>query len=202
MIDVFTRMVIPLAGPETRGSLLAGRRLVAIDGTDLDLPDTPSNVDFFGRPALIWGEYATFPQARLVGLAECGTHAILDAEIGPRTKLEIALSRDLVGRLKPGTTVCADGPWLALIIPTSGTDRRRTAPLMVRVIDYTVDDGRENPELDRLLTTILDPTKATAEDLATVASRGWEIGSSRKSGGYLCYHYALRGSGRFFPSTL
>ena len=40
----------------------------------------------------------------------------------------------------------ADGSWLALIIPTSGTDRRRTAPLMVRVIDHTIDDGRENPQ--------------------------------------------------------
>jgi len=83
---------------------------VAIDGTDLDLADTPSNVDFFGRPALIWGEYATFPQARVVGLAECGTHAILDAEIGPRTKSEIALSRDLVGRLKPGPRSAPTGP--------------------------------------------------------------------------------------------
>lgn len=127
---------------------------------------------------LIWGEYAAFPQARLVGLAECGTPAILDAETGPCSKSDIALSRDLVGRLKPGTLMRADGSWLALIIPTSGTDRRRTAPLMVRVIDYTIDGGRENPESDRLFTTILDPTKATAEDLATIASKGWEIEST------------------------
>lgn len=127
---------------------------------------------------LIWGEYAAFPQARLVGLAECGIPAILDAETGPCSKSDIALSRDLVGRLKPGTLMRADGSWLALIIPTSGTDRRRTAPLMVRVIDYTIDGGRENPESDRLFTTILDPTKATAEDLATIASKGWEIEST------------------------
>ena len=70
MHDLFTRVVIPLAGPETRGSWLAGRRLVAIDGLILDLADTPANVDFFGRPALSRGKYAAFPQARLVGLAE------------------------------------------------------------------------------------------------------------------------------------
>ena len=157
---------------------MAGRRLVAIDGTVLDLADTPANFDFFGRPALIWGEYAAFPQARLVGMAEYGTHTILDAEIGPCTKSDIALSRDLDGRLKPGTLMRTDGSWLALIIPTSGTDRRRTAPLMVRLIDYTIDGGRENPESYRLFTTILDPTKATAEDLATVASKRWQIEST------------------------
>lgn len=33
--------------------------------------------------------------------------------------------------------------WLATIKPTSGTDRAKTEPLTVRVIDYTIDDGRE-----------------------------------------------------------
>ncbi len=251
--DLFVRVARPLATPKTPGSWLAGRRLVAIDGTVLDLADTSANVDFFGRPPSSRGEHAAFPQARLVALAECGTHAILDAEIGPCTTSEIALSKDLVGRLGPGVLVLADrgfygftlwqhaaatgadllwrvktnlrprfrhalpdGSWLAQIIPTSGTGRSTTAPLQVRVIDYTIEDGRENPESYRLLTTILDPAEATAEDLATVYSERWEIESTfdelkthqrgprgvlrskspdlvlQEIWGHLCCHYAIR----------
>lgn len=251
--DLFTRVVVPLAGPQTPGSWLAGRRLVAIDGTVLDLADTPGNADFFGRPPSSRGEHAAFPQARLVALAECGTHAILDAEIGPCVISEIALSRDLVDRLKPGTLVMADrgfygftlwqqaaatgadllwrvktnlrprhletledGSWLAQIIPTSGTDRTKTPPLKVRVIDYTIEDGRENPDSYRLLTTILDPSDAPAEELAAVYSQRWEIESTfdelkthqrgpravlrskspdlvqQEIWGHLCCHYAVR----------
>ena len=37
---------------DTPGSWLAGRRMVAIDGTCLDVADTPENADYFGRPAV------------------------------------------------------------------------------------------------------------------------------------------------------
>jgi hypothetical protein len=39
----------------------------------------------------------------------------------------------------------------------AGTDLQRTPPLQVRVIDYTIEDGRENPDSYRLLATILGP---------------------------------------------
>ncbi|MFJ9371269.1 transposase [Nocardia sp. NPDC101769] len=61
------------------------------------------------------------------------------------------------------------------ITPTSGPNRRKTAPSTVRVIDYTLDDGRDNPEQYRLLTTILDPGKADARDLALAYAQRWEI---------------------------
>lgn len=47
----------------------------------------------------------------------------------------------------------------------------------MRVVDYTIDDGRHNPDAYRLLTTILDPAEASAEELATVYSERWEIES-------------------------
>lgn len=74
--DLFHRVARPLAGPDTPGSWLTGRRLVAIDGTVLDLADTTVNARFLGRPASGRGEKSTFPQARVRALAECGTHAI------------------------------------------------------------------------------------------------------------------------------
>ena len=110
----------------------------------------------------------------------------------------------------------ADGSWLARIVPMSGTNRATTEPLTVRVIDYTVDDGRDNPEEYRLLTTILDPAEAGAEDLAAAYARRWEIETTfdelkthqrgpravlrskapdlvqQEIWGHLCCHYAIR----------
>ena len=105
---LFDRVARPLAAVETPGSWLAGRRLVAIDGTTLDVADTAVNDEFFGRPGVNKGERSAFPQARVVGLAECGTHAMFDAVLGPCTTGENTLARDLVARLEPGMVVLAD----------------------------------------------------------------------------------------------
>jgi hypothetical protein len=43
---------------------------------------------------------------------------------------------------------------------------KRAEPITVRVIDYTLEDGRENSERYRLFTTILDPAQASATELA------------------------------------
>ena len=251
--DLFARVARPLAEADTPGSWLGGRRLVAIDGTCLDLADTAANADFFGRPGSSRGEKSAFPQARLVALAECGTHAIIDAEIGGCRTSEIEIARQLVDRLTPGMLVLADrgfygfrlwaqaaatgadllwrvkstlrpqhletladGSWLARIIATSGANRSMTEPLIVRVVDYAIDDGRDNPEQYRLLTTILDPGQASAEDLAATYSHRWEIENTfdelkthqrgpravlrskspdlvqQEIWGHLCCHYAIR----------
>ena len=93
---LFDRVARPLATEETPGSWLAGRRLVAIDGTCLDVADTKANDELFGRPGVNKGERSAFPQARLVAVAECGTHAIVDAEVGPYTTAENTLAGELI----------------------------------------------------------------------------------------------------------
>ena len=108
MRDLFARVARPVARADTPGSWLAGRRVVAIDGTCVDVPDTPENAAFFGRPPSSRGEQSAFPQARLVAVAECGTHAVFDAVIGACATSEIELTRELVGRLTPGMLVLAD----------------------------------------------------------------------------------------------
>src|SRR5680860_61994 len=105
---LFRRVAKPLAEPEAPGGWLAGRRLMAIDGTCLDVADTPANDEFFGRAGVNKGERAAFPLARVVGLAECGTHAVIDAEVGPYTTSEVALAGPLVDRLGPGMLVLVD----------------------------------------------------------------------------------------------
>jgi hypothetical protein len=51
---------------------------MAVDGVVLDVPDTPENVERFGKSGS-GGVTSPFPQVRMVGLAECGTHAIVAA---------------------------------------------------------------------------------------------------------------------------
>ena len=249
---LFARVARPLASPANKGAFLAGRRLVAIDGTCLDVADTTENTLAFGRPGVNKGEQAAFPQARVVAVAECGTHAIFDAVIGPYSTSEIELSRELVARLEPGMLLLADrgfygfrlwaqasatgadlcwraksnllprhietlsdGSWLAEVRP-GGNEGRHATPLRLRVIDYTVDDGRATSEDYRLLTTILDPDEASAEALAAAYAQRWEIESAfdelkthqrgprtvlrskspdlveQEIWGHLCCHFAIR----------
>src|SRR5215210_1265614 len=70
----------PLAEPETvPEAFLFGLRLMAVDGTVLDLPDTPENVRVFGKRHSPRGTSAWL-QARVVAISECATHAVLEAE--------------------------------------------------------------------------------------------------------------------------
>lgn len=105
--ELFERTAVPLAGLGTKGAWLRSRRLMAIDGFVLDIADTEENVLRYGRSQN--GPHASaFPQARIVGLGECGSHAIVAAELaGPRTG-EDTLAAKLVESLEPGMLVMAD----------------------------------------------------------------------------------------------
>lgn len=106
--SLFRRVAKPLATKKTKGAFLGGRRLVAIDGTSLDVADTPENEAFFHRPGVSKGEQAAFPQARVVALAECATHAVLDAVIGQARTSEVVLAKEILARLSPGVLLLAD----------------------------------------------------------------------------------------------
>jgi hypothetical protein len=105
---LFTRVAAPLAEPGAPGAWLAGRRLVAIDGMCLDVADTVENAGWFGRPGVNKGERSAFPQARVVAIAECGTHAIFDAAVGVYATAENTLAGELIERLEPGMLLWAD----------------------------------------------------------------------------------------------
>jgi hypothetical protein len=85
----------------------AGMRLVAIDGSRLELADEAHNVEAFGRPGSRTG-HSGYPQAQCAVLVECATHAILSAEIGPYRGDEWALCLNLLGALEPGMLCLAD----------------------------------------------------------------------------------------------
>lgn len=107
LAEVFEQVAGPVADSLTRGAWLRGWRLVAIDGFEVDLPDSPGNATEFGYA----GSDATpsaFPKARVVALAECGTHAFLAAAVGAWSVGEKTLANRLYQRLHPDELVTAD----------------------------------------------------------------------------------------------
>lgn len=70
--QLHARVVRCLATPDTPGAFYKGMRLMAIDGTVMDVPDSEANQQF-GRSTGSRGD-AAFPQIRKVSLVELGTH--------------------------------------------------------------------------------------------------------------------------------
>ncbi len=256
LAELFARGCVPLATPSTPGAFWRGRRLVSIDGTTLDVADTPENAAELGRPGSRRGSGEdAFPQLRVVALAECGTHAMFAAAMGPCTTGEPTLARDLASGLGPGMLVLADRGFCAhplfsafaatgadlcwqakanAVLPVLGRhpdgsfaselvahDDRRTRDRVtpVRVVEYEVDDPGRPQAGDtryRLVTTILNPDDAPADELAALYAERWEFESAldelkshqrgprvvlrskapggvrQEAWGYLCTHYAIR----------
>ena len=113
---LFAEVARPLATRETTGAWYRGWRVLAVDGTTLDVADTPANAAAFGRPKTHRGEQAAFPQVRVVAVAECGTHALVDAAMGPLAKGETTLAAGLLtagGTLGQGVLLLADRQFVA-----------------------------------------------------------------------------------------
>ncbi|WP_406275055.1 IS4 family transposase [Actinacidiphila glaucinigra] len=106
---LFARVCRPVATEATPGAWYGRWRLVAVDGTTFDLPDTEANGAFYGRPGSPRGQRrGAFPQARVAALVECGTHAVFAAEVGPLAEHETVLARRLFDRLSTGMLLLAD----------------------------------------------------------------------------------------------
>ena len=104
MSQLFARVARPLATQETPGAFLGGLRVMAVDGTVLDVPDSFANARVFGYPGSRPGTKAAFPKVRLVLLIEAGTHLIVDAlmcpyRMGERVRAKKLLRTVTVGML-------------------------------------------------------------------------------------------------------
>jgi hypothetical protein len=105
--ELFGAVAGPIATPATPGAFLGGLRLMAVDGTTLDVADTPANARAFGRPTTHRGRGA-FPQLRVVALIETGTHALCDVVLRPFHGGEAPAARHLLRPLGPGTLLLWD----------------------------------------------------------------------------------------------
>jgi Insertion element 4 transposase N-terminal/Transposase DDE domain len=211
--QLFAAVCSPVADIDTRGAFYRKWRVAAIDGTTFDLPDTTANVEAFGRPPRSGrGEKDVgYPQIRMVGLVECGTHVVFDAAVGPLRTGEHALARKVFPSLGPGMLVLADRGFFGVDLwrsaAATGADQlwrvrkdivlavveqlpdgsylseiydqrdiHHTRPgLRVRVVEYTIAG---HDDVYRLITTILDPTRAPAEELARLYAQRWEFEST------------------------
>ena len=79
MAELFSQVAEPVAGLEAEGAFLGPWRLMSVDGTELDVPDTPANREAFGTGA----NDGPFPKVRLVTVCECGSRAPVLAAMGP-----------------------------------------------------------------------------------------------------------------------
>jgi hypothetical protein len=107
IVALFRQVCQPLATPQTRGAFLFGLRLMAIDGTTEDVPDTPANAAYFGRHTSARGASA-FPQLQGVYLVECGPHAVVDAGFWPCHTSERVGGFRLLRSLQPGMLIMWD----------------------------------------------------------------------------------------------
>lgn len=69
----------------------------------------------------------------------------------------------------------ADGSYLSRIYSSTSDRRNQRHGIVVRVIDYRLKDVPGSEELYRLITTILDPQQAPAQELAALYQERWEI---------------------------
>lgn len=212
--QLYEELVGPVASTETRGAWYRDRRLVSIDGSTLDVADTPANEEAFGRPGVSRGT-ASFPKLRFVSLVEKGTHVLFASRHGPyRGSSEQALAVEVLKSLRadmlcladrgffnfklwnqalqsgsdllwraPNNTVLPclerleDGSFLSQLHPSQNDRRRGRHGLAVRVIEFEFEGLAHQADgpLYRLVTTLLDPAKAPALELAALYHERGEI---------------------------
>ena len=144
MQRVFEQVAGPVAGPGMAGGWLRGRRLVAIDGFEVEVADTPGNAAEFGY-AGSGRTRSALPKVRVVALAECGTHAFLAAEIGAWAVGEASLAGRLYPRLRPEELLVADrnfyswDAWAAASASGAGLLWRAPTQLALPVVKVLAD---------------------------------------------------------------
>jgi hypothetical protein len=145
--ELFERVAVPCAQRSTAGAWLAGRRLMSLDGVELEVPDTPASAARFGYRSAKGG-HGPFPQVLVMALAECGTRAVTAIETGNAEDAEQPLAVALAGRpgnLEPGMLVMADrGIYsydLLTAVREAGADfaLRVTARLDLPVLEWLPD---------------------------------------------------------------
>ena len=204
-------VVKPIAVKGTKGAWYRRWRLVSLDGSTMDVADTPANAAAFGRPGASRGKSA-YPQVRFVSLLENGTHVLFGTRLGSYGTGEITLAKDAVAYLEAGMLCLADRNFLgfklwerarakgadllwrgkkSLVLPCderlsdgsylsrihlSLRDRRKDwAAVVIRVIEYRLEGVSGAEPFYRLITTIVDPDRAPAAELAALYHERWEI---------------------------
>jgi hypothetical protein len=105
--ELFEANVRPVATKEHKGCFFKDLRIVAVDGSEIELINSKENSAFFGKRLNQHGE-AGYPTMRLVSLIECGTRIMFAAATGGVHDGELALFEKLHEKLEPGMLLLAD----------------------------------------------------------------------------------------------
>ncbi len=197
MVDLFAAAVKPLAVKPFAVLRGAGFykewRLASVDGSTLDLADTPANEQVYGRPWTKTNFKSAFPQRRGLGLVKRGTYAVFSAVVQlPHQRTRpvsslfgrsgVATGAALLLRMKansalPSLEDYSDGSYLSTVYPSPKDRRKDKGGIWMRVVEHEVTTG-EDVSRFLLITSILDPIAAADPDLANLYARRWEIESS------------------------
>lgn len=128
---VYEHVVGPVGRDSTRGVFYRGLRLMGIDSTIYDLPDTEANEAAFGRPSGGNRGPGAFPQVRKVSLVELGTHAEIALVIKPYHCSETVAVPALLKRLPAGSLLLWDRGFYSYSLWKQALDRG--AHLLVRM---------------------------------------------------------------------
>jgi Insertion element 4 transposase N-terminal/Transposase DDE domain len=109
---LFDHVAGPVGAPNAAGVFCCGLRVVSMDGSTTDVPNSKANDAHFGRPSNATRAGA-FPQVRWLAAAESGTGALVGATFGRYTVGEQTLARDLLPAFGPGMVVLADRNFLS-----------------------------------------------------------------------------------------
>lgn len=103
--ELHRQLCTPLANPKQHpDAFYAGRRLVAIDGSNFEVADETDNAATFGYPGSRTG-HAAYPQAQCAVLIECASHAILGANLGSYRTAEWTICESLIAQMN-NTMLC------------------------------------------------------------------------------------------------
>lgn len=123
-------VVRPIARPTTTGAWYRALRVVSLDGSTMDVADTVTNAETFGRPTSARGRSA-YPKIRFVALLENGTHVLFGTQMARYRSSELALAREVVDTLGPGMLCLADRAFFGFDLWAQAT--ARGAELLWRV---------------------------------------------------------------------
>jgi Insertion element 4 transposase N-terminal/Transposase DDE domain len=108
---LYEQVVTPIAKKATRGAWYRLWRVVSLDGFILDIAESDENVKAFGRPGASRGNSA-YPQTRVVGFLENGTHVLFGAEMDRCDAGEITMARRILSKLQRNMVCLADRNFL------------------------------------------------------------------------------------------
>jgi hypothetical protein len=172
------RVLQPIAAPGAPGAWYRGLRVMALDGSCMDVADERANAEYFGYPGSSRGASA-FPQLRLMGLVECGTHVVVAAELAPYgTNEKVMAAHMLPTKLKPGMLVLADRGFYSFKLFCIGC---ATGAMLLWRVNSTIN---------------LDVAKELAD--GSFLSTVYDVKDTRRSAGQTVrvVEYALEGSAK------